>query len=146
MAPPLRTERDVEALRKAVSEGLVDVIATDHAPHGMVDKAVEFDQAANGIVGLQTAVPLTLGLVHQGIVSPLRWVAALSEAPARLLRLPLGSLKVGAFADVTILDPSERWTLRESDLVSKSLNSPFLGWEFEGRVKSVVLGGVLHAF
>ncbi len=143
MAPPLRTERDVEALQKAVAEGLVDVIATDHAPHALMDKAVEFDQAANGIIGLQTALPLTLKLVHDGVVSLKRWVEALTVAPARLLNIPFGTLRVGAVADVTVLGPREKWTLTEGMILSKSVNSPFLGWEFEGRVRATLLGGEL---
>ena len=141
MAPPLRTERDVEALRKAVAEGLVDIIATDHAPHGMVDKSVEFDHAANGIIGLQTAVPLTLKLVHDGIVSEKRWVEAFTSKPAKLLKLPHGSLRVGSIADVTLLDPKRAWTLNEDQILSKSKNSPFLGWKFKGKVMHTVLGG-----
>jgi dihydroorotase len=141
MAPPLRTERDVEALRRAVSEGLVDLIATDHAPHGIIDKAVEYDQAANGIIGLQTAVPLTLKLVHEGIIPVNRWVESLTLAPARLLRVDHGTLRVGAAADVTILAPQERWKFTSADVLSKSANSPFLGWELHGRVRATAVGG-----
>src|SRR6185295_6114587 len=104
MAPPLRTERDVEALQKALKEGLIDVIATDHAPHGGIDKAVEFEQAANGIIGLQTALPLTFRLVDDGMVSLSRWVTSLTIAPAQVLGLPLGTLNPGRDADVTIFD------------------------------------------
>lgn len=141
MAPPLRGEKDVEALRKGLAEGLVDVIATDHAPHGLIDKAVEFDQAANGIIGLQTAVPVTLKLVHDGIVSPLRWVESLSVKPAKLLNLPLGTLRVGQDADVTILDPNDLWLLTEDLILSKSRNSPFLGWEMKGRILATIIAG-----
>ncbi len=141
MAPPLRSERDVEALQKAVAEGLVGIIATDHAPHGLVDKAVEFDQAANGIIGLQTAVPLTLSLVHRGILSPLRWVESLTSNPARLLKLPYGTLRVGSDADVTLIRPNQEWTLTEDHLLSKSRNSPFLGWKFKGAIMNTLIGG-----
>lgn len=143
MAPPLRTERDVEALRGAVASGLVDVIATDHAPHGLVDKAVEFDQAANGIIGVQTAVPLSLRLVHEGIIPVSRWLEAFTIHPARLLGLPYGTLQRGSEADVTVLNPEEEWTLTEDKILSKSRNSPFLGWKFKGRVVATVLGGRL---
>jgi dihydroorotase len=141
MAPPLRSPEDVEALQKAVSEGLVEIIATDHAPHGIVDKAVEFDQAANGIIGLQTAVPLTLGLVHQGIVSPPRWIESLTRHPARLLNLPYGTLRPGQAADVTIIQPHLDWTFGEKDILSKSHNSPFIGWKFKGKVTTTIVQG-----
>lgn len=141
MAPPLRTERDVQALREAVQSGLIDVIATDHAPHGIVDKAVEFDHAANGIIGVQTAVPLTLDLVHQNIVSLYKWVESLTIKPAKLLGLDYGTLRIGKEADITILDPGSIWTLSEDRIVSKSHNSPFLGWKFKGQVKTTIVGG-----
>jgi dihydroorotase len=141
MAPPLRSTKDVEALQKAVSTGLVDIIATDHAPHGLVDKAVEFDQAANGIIGLQTAVPLTLQLIHQGILSPLQWVRSLSLNPARLLHLPYGTLRRGQEADVTLIRPNQEWTLTEDQILSKSRNSPFLGWKLKGKVMGTLVGG-----
>lgn len=141
MAPPLRTARDVEALQRALASGLVDIIATDHAPHGEVDKAVEFDQAANGIIGLQTALPLTLQLVHDGIVSPKRWVESLTQLPARLLGIPHGTLLKGRDADVTILHPTEEWNLTESAILSKSRNSPFIGWKLKGKVKATIVGG-----
>jgi dihydroorotase len=141
MAPPLRSEEDVEALQKALAEGLVDIIATDHAPHGLVDKAVEFDQAANGIIGLQTAVPVTLELVHKGIISPMRWAEALTIKPAKLLNLPYGTLKVGRPADVTLLQPNQEWTLTEERIASKSHNSPFIGWRFKGNVMNTLVAG-----
>ncbi|MBL7717025.1 MAG: dihydroorotase [Bdellovibrionales bacterium] len=141
MAPALRSEKDVEALRKALSEGLIDVIATDHAPHALVDKAVEFDHAMNGIIGLQTAVPVTLSLVHQGIVSPARWVESLSRSPAKLLNLDLGTLKVGRPGDVTVLDPDAKWVLTDDQILSKSHNSPFLNWEMRGKIKATIVDG-----
>jgi dihydroorotase len=141
MAPPLRNEKDVEALYKAVAEGLVTIIATDHAPHGLVDKAVEFDQAANGIIGLQTAVPLTLKLVHEGLIPVNRWVEAFTSAPAKLLGLPHGNLLVGRAADVTILSPKQIWTLDSNQILSKSHNSPFLGWKLTGQIDKTIVGG-----
>ncbi|MEK6578450.1 MAG: dihydroorotase, partial [Bdellovibrionota bacterium] len=141
MAPPLRSEKDVEALQKAVATGLVDIIATDHAPHGIVDKALEFDLAANGIIGLQTAIPATLELVHQKIVSPKRWVESLSSAPAKLLNLPLGTLRIGREADITVLNPKKQWALRDSDLFSKSRNSPFIGKTFRGKITATIISG-----
>lgn len=141
MAPPLRTESDVEALVGAVKEGLIDVIATDHAPHGIVDKMVEFTEAANGILGLQTAVPVTLELVHKGLVSAENWVNSFTGGPARLLKLPHGSLRIGSAADVTVLDPNALWTLSDELILSKSRNSPFLGHELRGKVKLTLVGG-----
>jgi dihydroorotase len=141
MAPPLRSERDVEALRRAIEEKLIDIIATDHAPHGVVDKAVEFDQAANGIIGLQTAVPVTLKLVHDGIVSPSRWVETLTRNPARLLNLPYGTLRLGQEADVTVIQPHLEWTLTEDSILSKSRNSPYLGSKFKGGIQATLVGG-----
>lgn len=144
MNPPLRTQADVLAMGQALSSGLIDIIATDHAPHGIVDKCVEFDQAANGIIGLQTAVPLTLALVHAGLVKPSRWVESLTIAPARLLNIPYGTLKVGAAADLTVIDPNERWSLTDDGIKSKSRNSPFKDTEFKGRVKQTWVGGELR--
>ncbi len=141
MAPPLRSERDVEALQKAVAEKLIDIIATDHAPHGVIDKAVEFDQAANGIIGLQTAVPLTLELVHRGIISPMRWVESLTYEPARLLKLPYGTLRIGQDADITLLYPHLEWTLEEDQILSKSRNSPFIGWKLTGKIMATLVAG-----
>jgi dihydroorotase len=146
MAPPLRAEEDVEALQQALADGLVDLIATDHAPHGEVDKALEFDQAANGIIGLQTAVPATLALVHSGMVSPKRWVESLTVAPAKLLNLsPLeaGTLRKGAVADVTILNPTKKFTLKRKDVLSKSQNSPFLDQSFKGSIIATIVGGAI---
>lgn len=141
MAPPLRTEKDVQALREAVASGLIDIVATDHAPHGEVDKALEFDHAANGIIGLQTALPVTLKLVKDGIVPLHRWVEAFTTAPAKLLNLPLGTLAVGKEADVTLLNADEKWIFQEDQVLSKSRNSPFLKWEFQGRVRATIVGG-----
>lgn len=141
MCPPLRGERDVQALHKALADGTIDIIATDHAPHGEIDKAVEFDQAANGIIGLQTAVPLTLKLVHDGILSPMRWVESLTIKPARLLNLPIGTLVVGRDADVTLIRPERKWILTPENTLSKSMNSPFMGWELKGKTMLTLVGG-----
>lgn len=141
MAPPLRTREDVQALRKGLAAGIIDVIATDHAPHAEVDKAVEFDQAANGIIGLQSALSLTLGLVHQGELPLKRWVEAFTSAPAKLLGIPHGTLKKGTAADVTVLAADQEWTLTEEKIYSKSRNSPFLGKKLKGQVRATVVGG-----
>lgn len=141
MAPPLRGSRDVEVLREAVASGLIDVIATDHAPHGEIDKAVEFDQAANGIIGLQTAAPLTLKLVDDGIVSLKRWVESMTVAPAKLLKIPYGTLQKGRDADVTIIRHGREWQLTKDKILSKSHNSPFLNWKFNSQVACTIVGG-----
>ncbi|MGE0614809.1 MAG: dihydroorotase [Bacteriovoracia bacterium] len=141
MAPPLRTAEDVEALRQAVAQGVIDVIATDHAPHGTVDKLTEFDVAANGIIGLETAVSVTLKLVLEGKLPLGRWVESFTRAPAKLIGQDLGTLRVGAEADVTIIDPKAKWVLSENEIFSKSKNSPFLGWEFTTRVHTTIVGG-----
>jgi dihydroorotase len=141
VAPPLRSEKDVRALRKALAEGLVDLIATDHAPHGLVDKRIEFDLAANGLIGLQSAVPLTLKLVRAGVLSLNRWVDALSFAPAKLLGLPYGTLKKGRDADITVIHPTEKWILNETLILSKSRNSPFMGMKMQGRVQTTFVRG-----
>lgn len=141
MAPPLRTQADVEALRQGLKEGVIDLIATDHAPHGLIDKAVEFDCAANGIIGLQTSIPLTLRLVREGLLTPLQWVKAMSLNPARLLSLPLGTLRIGADADITLISPDEEWIFTEEAVVSKSKNSPFLGWKLKGVTLATLIQG-----
>jgi dihydroorotase len=145
MAPPLRTKEDVEALREGLAKGYIDVIATDHAPHGQVDKAIEFDQAANGIIGVQTAIPLTLRLVHEGKIPLSRWVEAWTTAPAKILRKPYGTLNIGVEADVTLVNPDHAWTFTEDSILSKSQNSPFIGWKFKGGVlKTIVKGKVVY--
>lgn len=141
MAPPLRGMKDVEALRAALAKGYIDAIATDHAPHGLIDKAVEFDQAANGIIGLQTAVPVTLKLVHDGVLTPMRWVDSLSLKPAKLLNTELGTLLVGRPADVTVLDPKKEWVLNDSTNQSKSANTPFWEMRMTGQVVRTIVGG-----
>jgi dihydroorotase len=141
MSPPLRTEKDVEALRDGVKTGLIDAIATDHAPHGVIDKAVEFSEASNGIIGLQTAVPVTLQLVHDGIVSLDRWIESLTLAPAKLLKLSLGTLKLGSPADLTLLDPNREWSFTPDANLSKSSNSPYFDTKLRGKVLLTLVEG-----
>jgi dihydroorotase len=141
MAPPLRSAEDVEALRQGLAKGIIDMIATDHAPHGVTDKAVEFDLAANGIIGLQTAVPVTFGLVKEGIVSPKRWVESLTLKPAQLINQAIGTLRVGAQADVTVMDPNQKFSLSLDNNASKSVNSPYLAKEHFGKVLLTVVDG-----
>lgn len=144
--PPLRTERDRGAIKRALAEGVIDIIATDHAPHGPLEKKVEFPAAAFGLIGLETAVPLTLRLVREGVLTPLRMAELLSLNPARILRVPGGTLKPGSVADLTLIDPEATWMVTEVTLQSKSKNTPFLGWEMKGRaVLTMVEGRIVWA-
>ncbi|MEM9190708.1 MAG: dihydroorotase [Myxococcota bacterium] len=141
--PPLREPEDVEALRQALRDGAIECIATDHAPHTPLEKDCEFDAAAVGINGLETAVAAMLGLVRDDVLTPLRLIDAMSTSPARLGGLDGGSLAVGAVADVTVLDPNHRWTVTRDQLASKSHNTPLLGQELQGRVGQTFVGGKL---
>jgi dihydroorotase len=141
MNPPLRTEADVAAVREALQDGTLDAIATDHAPHGELDKDKEFDLAANGIIGLETAVPLTLQLVREKQLDARRMVELLSVNPARILGVPGGTLSVGAPADITVIDPEKKFVFTEESIQSKSRNSPFLGWELQGKAVLTILAG-----
>jgi dihydroorotase len=141
MYPPLRTLRDVEAVRRGLADGTLDTIATDHAPHHRDEKGIQFDQAAKGIVGLETMLPLALELVRQNVFTISRMVEAMTIAPARVLGLEAGTLAVGAPADVAIFDPKLEWTLDASELASKSKNTPFDGWRFKGKVTRTIVGG-----
>ncbi len=139
--PPLRSEEDRRAVEAALGEGVIDVIATDHAPHSELEKVCEFEKAAFGLIGLETALPLALRLVERGVIDLSRLVTLLSVNPARILKVPGGTLKLGSPADVTVFDPEERWVLSPEDIHSKSKNSPFLGWELRGRAKLTIVGG-----
>jgi dihydroorotase len=141
MAPPLRTQADVAALRAGLADGTIDAIATDHAPHHHDEKDVEFDQAANGVVGLETALPLALRLVAEGVCDLPTLVARMTIGPARILGLPAGTLAPGAAADLTLVDPERRWTVEARGFRSKSRNTPFEGWEMTGRAVVVLVGG-----
>jgi dihydroorotase len=141
MNPPLRTQRDVEAVRQGLADGTIDAIATDHAPHHRDEKEVEFDLAANGIVGLETALPLALRLVEEAKIPLERIIAALTVGPARVLNLPHGTLSVGAVADVTVIDPQRRWTVDVARLHSKSRNTPFEGMAMQGQAVVTIVGG-----
>jgi len=141
MNPPLRTEQDRQAIRKALEDGTLDAIATDHAPHSVLEKEVEFDEAANGITGLETALPLSLALVREGVISPQRLVELMSVLPARILGVPGGSLAVGEVADITVIDPEAMFTFTAEESLSKGKNSPFIGWELQGRAVMTLVGG-----
>jgi dihydroorotase len=142
MNPPLRAVADRDAMLEGIADGSVDVIATDHAPHHIDEKLVEFDRAPFGIVGLETAVPIVFDrLVHAGRISLTRMVELLSVNPARLLNLPGGSLAEGAPADVTILAPDLATTIDAARLVSRSKNTPFDRWHLTGAVVATMVGG-----
>lgn len=145
MNPPLRSEADREAVRRGLAKGVIDAIATDHAPHSVLEKQVEFDRAAFGVVGLETAVGIALKLVAEGVLSLTRAVEALSAAPAHILGLPGGALAAGGPADVTVIDPDRPWTVDPDKFLSRSANTPFAGLELPGRaVLTVCAGRVIH--
>lgn len=142
MNPPLREAVDRDAMLQGLADGSVDVIATDHAPHHYDEKRVEFDRAPFGITGLETAVSLCFDrLVHSGAISMTRLVELLSVNPARILRLPGGSLSEGAPADLTILAPDLQVTVSVARMRSKSRNTPFDGWVLRGGVAATIVGG-----
>jgi len=142
MNPPLRAVADVDAMVEGLGDGSVDVIATDHAPHHADEKQVEFDRAPFGIVGLETCVPLVFDrLVHRGVISMRRFVEVLSLNPARILRRPGGTLAPGQPADVTVLAPDARVTIRAAAMRSRSKNTPFDGWELRGAAAATLVGG-----
>lgn len=141
MNPPLRTADDVAAIIEGLGDGVIDVIATDHAPHSVIEKDLEFDQAANGIIGLETAVPLTLNLVRKGMLDPLAMVRLLSTNPARILGVAGGSLARGAAADLAVIDPDLKFIYSEDMVVSRSHNSPFLDQRLQGKAVMTVLAG-----
>jgi len=141
MNPPLRSAEDVAAVRAGLADGTIDAIATDHAPHHIDEKNVEFNIALNGIVGLETALPLTLRLVEDGVLSLADAVARLTLGPARALGIPRGTLEVGAPADVTVIDPEMKWAVDAGRLLSKSKNTPFNGWMLKGAASHTIVGG-----
>jgi dihydroorotase len=146
MNPPLRAESDRAALLAAIADGTVDAIATDHAPHNSDEKCVEFSQAPFGVVGLETAVSICLDrLVHGGVIGLTRLVELLSVAPAKILRLDKGSLRVGADADFTVLDLERQVVVAPGSFVSKSVNTPFEGWTLRGGPVMTIVGGrIVH--
>ncbi len=141
MNPPLRTPKDRAAIIKAIQDGTIDAIATDHAPHSVLEKDIEFDQAANGIIGLETAVPLTLALFRKGHIDASRLVQLLSSNPARILGVEGGSLGIGAEADIAVIDPELHFVLQEQDILSKGKNSPFIGASLQGKTVLTLCGG-----
>lgn len=143
MSPPLRPREDVDAVVAGLADGTLDVIATDHAPHTYEEKLQEYDRAPNGIIGLQTAVPLALDrLVRTDRVSLKRVVDAFSSAPARILGLDnKGAIRVGSDADLTLLNLKKEFCFREEDVLSRSRNSPYFGMRLKGSVAGVFIAG-----
>jgi dihydroorotase len=141
--PPLREARDVEALRTGLADGTIDAIATDHAPHSSLEKEVEFQEASPGMIGLELVVPVLLELVRSGALPLSRFVEALTRAPARIVGLEAPSLKVGARAELCVVDPTRKHEIKAVELQSKSKNTPFLGRTVQGSVELLLLGGTI---
>ena len=163
MAPPLRSAHDVEAVIAAIADGTIDMIATDHAPHDPHSKRMErlaglfspasdcgrlsenegeaLTQAANGVVGLETALGLALELVHRGVIGPARMVEMMSLKGAQLLRIDGGTVEEGTRADITLIDPNVEWTVDPAKFISKSRNSPFAGRRLKGRTMLTIVAG-----
>ncbi|MEP7152810.1 MAG: amidohydrolase family protein, partial [Nitrospira sp.] len=141
MNPPLRTWQDVQAIKEGLRDGTIDVIATDHAPHATQEKQQEFTEAPFGIVGLETALSLTLALVEEGVLTIESAVDKLATAPAKAFSLNAGTLAVGAPADVAIVDQHRQWEVEPSRFRSKSRNTPFAGWKVKGRVTTTIVAG-----
>lgn len=144
MNPPLRTQEDVDAIRAGLVDGTIDAIATDHAPHHHDEKNVEFAIALNGIIGLETLLPLTLKLVGEKVLTLTQAIALMTCNPASILGIERGSLSVGSVADITLINPNKEWTVEASELQSKSKNSPWIGSTMKGyAVKTILAGKVI---
>jgi dihydroorotase len=140
--PPLKSRADVKAVVRGLKDGTIDVIATDHAPHNVEEKKIEFNQAASGMVGLETALALVLTKLVETKVLPLKKaLAKLTTIPSRILGLNKGSLRVGTDADLIIIDPRAEWKVDASEFASRSRNTPFQGWKLKGKVLYTIVGG-----
>jgi len=144
MNPPLRSPEDRQAVREALADNTIDAIATDHAPHSGLEKQVPFDEAANGVIGLETALPLGLRLVDAGVLTISQLIEKMALNPARILGLD-GGLRIGAKADLTVIDSAAAYRYQAANGFSKSRNTPFDGWELKGRVKCTLVDGrIVH--
>jgi len=143
MNPPLRTMEDIEALKQGLADGTIDAIATDHAPHAVQEKQLEFDTAPFGIIGFETALPLTLVLVQEGVLTLETAISKLTVEPARAFGLNKGTLAAGADADVVLINPDSAWVVDPNRFHSKSRNTPFAGWNVRGKVIATVVGGTV---
>lgn len=141
MYPPLRGAEDVEAIKEGLRDGTIDTIASDHAPHSSVEKDVEFAYAANGIIGLETSLSLSLKLVLDGLLTLPQLIEKMSTNPARILRISKGSLAPGCDADITVIDLHRAWTVDAGTFRSKSRNCPFDGWDLIGKAIMTIVGG-----
>ncbi len=141
MKPPLRAWRDVEAVRKGLQDGTIDVIATDHAPHAQEEKEREFDYAPFGITGLETALSIVLHLLSEGVLTIQDVIMKMSYNPAKILGVGKGTLGIGSVADVTIINPNTTWVVESINFRSKGKNTPFEGWKLRGKVTSTIVGG-----
>jgi dihydroorotase len=142
MNPPLGSGPDREAILEGLVDGTLEIIASDHAPHSNFEKEVEFDYAPFGITGLETELALALmQLYHTKRLGLADVIAKFTIAPATLLRLPKGTLNVGADGDVTVFDPEREWLFDKADSASKSRNSPFYGWPLRGKAMATIVGG-----
>ena len=142
MNPPLRKKEDMQEIIKAIQDGTIDCIITDHAPHTKEEKEVELEKAPNGIIGFETALAATVtNLVDKGYISYLDMVRLTSYNPAKILNLDKGSLQEGKIADITIFNPNEEYIYQKEDIVSKSKNTPFIGKKLKGRVKYTIVNG-----
>ena len=142
--PPLRTKSDLAEVLQGLKDGTIDAIATDHAPHNIEEKKVEFNQAASGLIGLETALALAITeLVDKKVLSAKQLIEKMTSAPAKILNLHKGTLKAGSDADVIIVDPNLAWTVDANNFASKSKNSPFNGWKLKGKVLHTIVSGRL---
>ncbi|MFA7060142.1 MAG: dihydroorotase [Pedobacter sp.] len=141
MNPPLREDDDVAAIKAGLADGTIDAIATDHAPHHLDEKDVEFNVALNGIIGLETSLPLSLKLVTDGVLTLNQMIEKMTCNPSNILGLQRGNIRVGSVADITVIDPSVEWEVEADKLASKSRNSPFLGWRVKGVATCTILAG-----
>ncbi len=145
--PPLRTQSDIDALLEGLKDGTIDAIATDHAPHHMDEKDMEFDKAAFGMVGLETALGVILThIVKEGVLSLNAAIEKMTSGPAKVLGLDMGTLKIGAPADITVIDPNRVWTVDKNKFFSKGRNTPFDGWRLTGKaVLTMVDGRIVYS-
>jgi dihydroorotase len=141
MNPPLREASDVAAVKSGLADGTIDAIATDHAPHHLDEKDIEFNLALNGIVGLETSLPLSLRLVEEKALSLAGLVEKMALNPARILGIDRGTLAAGVVADITVIDPERKWQVTAEGLASKSKNSPWLGETLKGCAAYTIVGG-----
>ncbi len=139
--PPLRSRADVQAMRKAIRDGTIDCIASDHAPHSPAEKEVEFDIAKPGIAGLETTTGLILNLVNDGVLPLKRAIYLLSTGPARVMGITPNGLSVGMEANITILDPKKEWVVDPSQFHSKGRNTPFAGYKLKGKALATIVSG-----